>query len=86
MPYCGRRGGPPSTKIVDAAKSDPSIGVSIGEKPPRSPHIGAGRLCGRAGERNFSFVNVSPRRLLLRRGGFEGARGIAARAERLCKE
>jgi hypothetical protein len=36
---------------------------------------------GRAGKKNFSFVNVSPRRLLLRRGGFEGREMAAARAK-----
>ena len=50
MPYCGRRGGPPSTKIVDAAKSDASIGVSIGEKTAAlAAHRGGStlRLSGR---------------------------------------
>lgn len=29
-------------------------------------------FCGEAGEKNFSFVNESPRRLLLHRAGIEG--------------
>ena len=29
-------------------------------------------LCGEADEKNFSFVNESPRRLLSRRAGIEG--------------
>jgi hypothetical protein len=52
-------------KIAAAAKSRASIAAS--------------RLCGREVEENFSFVNVSRRRLLLRRGGFEGARNSRSR-------
>jgi hypothetical protein len=69
-------------KIVSVAESAAQIGLGHFENAP-TLHIGAGRLCGRGGEENFSFVNVSPRRLLSRRGGFEGMRGMAARAGRL---
>jgi hypothetical protein len=43
----------------------------------------AGRLRSRVREENFLFVNVAPRRLWSRRGGFEGARDRRERRTRL---
>jgi hypothetical protein len=55
----------------------------MGEKGRRLPQI-ALVILNRSGEENFSIVNVSPRRLLSRRGGFESAGRSADRAENAC--
>jgi hypothetical protein len=77
MPYCGRWGGPPSTKLslLFNAYALNSLGKGI-KRDQGTPHR-HDRLCAGQGEENFSFVNESPRRLLSRRVGIEGTRRVA---------
>jgi hypothetical protein len=72
MPYCGRRGGPPSTKLSLLPNACVLIGLSKGKKRDQGTPHRRGRLCAEADEENFSFVNESPRRLLSRCAGIEG--------------
>src|SRR5580704_8998703 len=70
--YCGRQGGPPSTKYRNRR---PNMGrwasVELKRRSHETRHGHSG-LCVEANEKNFSFVNESPRRLLSRRAGIEG--------------
>ena len=77
MPYCERRGGPPSTKLSTPAKSDASIGLSIGEKTRRARRT-SGRVDFAAERAKRIFHLSTSRRAVYCRGAaeFEGARAM----------
>jgi hypothetical protein len=61
-------------KIIKLAAVCALIGRSNGEKRRQETQHRAVDLAAQADEENFSFVNDSPRRLLSRGAGIEGAR------------
>ena len=72
MPYCVGGRCPPSIKCR-LAEAHRLIGLSNKAKGEIDEGcIAAVNFAREAGEKNFSFVNESPRRLLSRRAGIEG--------------
>ena len=78
MPYCGRRRGPPSTKLSLAADRAARMGPGDCEIAPGSPHFAPGDFVAERAKRIFC-LSTSRRAVYGPAAADSRARGIGAR-------